>query len=375
MPRNLDPTLAAALPDGVISPAFLAKITFKSGVENVWSGVGDLVFDGDTYQGVGMLGQVGAITEGASVQADGTSVTLSGIGLSQVPVPAYPVTPPAPPFAAPSGQSWAWAFPSSASAGPFTPGLPNGSATATKESAYLTMTSSAPLGNWGWYAFWDGFELPQEIPAGATIVGFYPVITAVATGIGALAQGGSADGMTIASLGQPTFPATNLFPSGGAFASGTYYGANQPGCITSIGVRLFQTLFSSSFFQDLTISFVGAAVLYTTTPQSSASLAYEAMNDVRMGAPAKIWFGLMQNGAFLGTPYLVFSGTVDEPSVDIGVDTSSISLALENRLVNLQRPTMRRYTAADQHLAYPTDMAMNWVEEENDSAWIWGSSN
>jgi hypothetical protein len=90
------------------------------------------------------------------------------------------------------------------------------------------------------------------------------------------------------------------------------------------------------------------------------------MNDISIGAPAKIYFGLMSNGALLGAPYLVFSGTVDKPTVVTGPTSSSITLNLENRLINLQRPNQRRYTAADQHLFYPDDRAFNWVELLND---------
>ena len=49
----------------------------------------------------------------------------------------------------------------------------------------------------------------------------------------------------------------------------------------------------------------------------------------------------------------------------------TIALKLENRLVNLQRANMRRYTAADQNLYYPGDTAFNWVEILNDQALKW----
>jgi hypothetical protein len=71
--------MAAALSSGVISPAILAQLTFKSGTVWVWSGVGPLVYGGNTYQGVGTLGSIGAIVEGLTVQAAGTVISLSGI--------------------------------------------------------------------------------------------------------------------------------------------------------------------------------------------------------------------------------------------------------------------------------------------------------
>lgn len=103
-------------------------------------------------------------------------------------------------------------------------------------------------------------------------------------------------------------------------------------------------------------------------------LLSECLSDIQLGLPAKIWFALMSQGAFIGTPYLHFSGTVDKPSITIDVETSTISLALENKLTNLQRASNRRFTAADQHLTDPTDTAFNWVEILNDVALKWGMS-
>ncbi|GGA79559.1 hypothetical protein GCM10011507_33500 [Edaphobacter acidisoli] len=79
MGRDLASQLASALSDGLIVPVFLAQLTFRSATRYVWSGVGTLSYGGQNYAGVGSLASIGGISEGISVQADGTSVTLSGI--------------------------------------------------------------------------------------------------------------------------------------------------------------------------------------------------------------------------------------------------------------------------------------------------------
>lgn len=103
-------------------------------------------------------------------------------------------------------------------------------------------------------------------------------------------------------------------------------------------------------------------------------LKAECLTDIQQGAPAKLWFALADpaTGAILGTPYLFFSGAVDKPVLSIGGQTIGISLALESRMVNMQRANNRRYTSADQRLTYPTDSAFAWVEQLNDLALIWG---
>jgi hypothetical protein len=100
----------------------------------------------------------------------------------------------------------------------------------------------------------------------------------------------------------------------------------------------------------------------------------ECLTDIQPGATANIWFALVTpQCTVIGTPYLQFSGCVDVPTVTPGTDTISISLTLESRMLDLARPTCRRYTSADQRLYYPNDSAFGWVEQLNDQALIWGS--
>jgi hypothetical protein len=184
VPRNIEATMLSSLTSNLIRPGFLAMLTFHTGTRYVWTGLGNLVYAGNTYEGVGSLGTIGAIDEGTEVRASGTTVTLSGID---------------------------------------------------------------------------------------------PVLLA------------------------------------------------------------------------------------------------ECLSDIQLGAPAAIYFALFDAALnIIGTPYPLFVGTVDQPVIAIGTDTMSISLKLENKLINLQRANMRRYTAADQRRYYPADTAFNFVELGNDLALKWG---
>ncbi len=186
MPRDIDPVLLAALSAGYCEPVHLLMLTFRSATRYVWSGVGDLVWGGNTFLGVGSLGALGDVKESSEVTADGTSVSLSGI---------------------------------------------------------------------------------------------------------------------------------------------------DP---TDLG---------------------------------------ESLTDIQLGAPAARWLGAVQPGTrtLIGTPYPLFVGQVDKPSIYTGPEKISISLALESRMINHARASNRRYTAADQHAnGYPDDIAFNWVEIMNDIALVWG---
>lgn len=365
MSRNLDSTLSAGLSAGLIQPAVFVQLTLRSGVEYIWSGIGDSPsFGGKTFKGVGDLGSVGPIAEGSAVKADGTSVMLSGIGLSQLDIPDPPATPPDPPVTPDAGESVAWAFATAVSpSGSFAegPSLFNGelgnsgSWSGTKTSGELALINGNSLGPNTAALSWSGFAMPPEVPPNAVFTRAYPVFVISALGGSALSLACTGTGFSGASVG------TNAGGNVGALAGQTMSAniANSvPGGPTSYSA---------------TISFVGFAIYYKGSPLSKTSLIYEALNDVRIGGPAKIWYGLMSNGALLGTPYLIFSGTVDKPKVVVDVKSASIALALENRLVNLQRANQRRYTAADQKLAYPTDNSMNWIETLNDIALRWGN--
>lgn len=77
--RNLSTAMRTAVTARSITPAILVELTFRSGVARVWTGIGDLINQGNTFRGVGALGGIGTITEGITVEAAGTSVTLSGV--------------------------------------------------------------------------------------------------------------------------------------------------------------------------------------------------------------------------------------------------------------------------------------------------------
>ena len=65
-------------------PIVFAKLEFDSGDVRVWSGVGDIPFEGEIYSGLGDLGKISPIEEGIEQRAFGISLTLSGIPPSAI---------------------------------------------------------------------------------------------------------------------------------------------------------------------------------------------------------------------------------------------------------------------------------------------------
>jgi hypothetical protein len=79
MPRNLTSTQITNITSNVVCPVFLASIAFSNETVYAWTGVGPLVWNGNTYQGVGQFGSVSPIQESNDVTAQGIILTLSGI--------------------------------------------------------------------------------------------------------------------------------------------------------------------------------------------------------------------------------------------------------------------------------------------------------
>ena len=101
-------------------------------------------------------------------------------------------------------------------------------------------------------------------------------------------------------------------------------------------------------------------------------LMNDCLNEIQLGAPVTLWFALFSAGV-IATATPLFVGTVDKPMIPIRPDTLAITLNLENRMINLQRASNRRYTSGDQQYYYADDCGFHWVETLNDAAWVWGA--
>lgn len=79
MPRPMAGLFKAALDEEIVYPAFLFESAFRSGVVRLWTGRGDLVWNGNTYSGVGWLIGMSGVSETTAIQANGIVLTLGGL--------------------------------------------------------------------------------------------------------------------------------------------------------------------------------------------------------------------------------------------------------------------------------------------------------
>ena len=84
MPRELTAQFKAELEAGVIIPALLLRVEFSASTLRLWNGIGDLVFNSETYLGNGWFQGFGAIKEEGEIRPTGMDISLTGIPQSLI---------------------------------------------------------------------------------------------------------------------------------------------------------------------------------------------------------------------------------------------------------------------------------------------------
>lgn len=116
----------------------------------------------------------------------------------------------------------------------------------------------------------------------------------------------------------------------------------------------------------------GISVGITGIPRDAVALA---LTQEYQGRPGTVWaFQLDANGAPAGTPKIYFRGRMDQMSVQLG-ETATVTVKLENRLADLERARISRYTNEDQTQKYPTDKGFEFVTATVDKDITWPGSN
>lgn len=76
---QLSGSLYQTLTGSTVLVASGVELALDSGSVFIWSGTGDIIYQGNTYVGVGNLGSISQIEEDGDLAANGISMTLSGI--------------------------------------------------------------------------------------------------------------------------------------------------------------------------------------------------------------------------------------------------------------------------------------------------------
>ena len=104
-----------------------------------------------------------------------------------------------------------------------------------------------------------------------------------------------------------------------------------------------------------------------------SALIATALGEVQQGARGTLWLGFLdETNALIDDPAQIFSGRLDQPTIQDGGETATISVAYENHLIDLERARVRRFTDADQKAEFAGDRGFEFVEQLQNAEIIWG---
>jgi len=103
-----------------------------------------------------------------------------------------------------------------------------------------------------------------------------------------------------------------------------------------------------------------------------ASFVSLALSEELQNRKAEFWLGFFDDDyALIVDPILMFRGRMDTMDIQIG-ETATISITVESRLIDWNRPRIRRYTDADQQERFPGDLGFQFMSDASEREINWG---
>lgn len=100
-----------------------------------------------------------------------------------------------------------------------------------------------------------------------------------------------------------------------------------------------------------------------------------AMAEQYQGSSVNVFFGCLNDEhSVIESPINIFSGRMDVISLSEGAESSALTITVESRLIDLEKPRLRRYTSEDQKINFPDDKGLDFVASIQEINISWGSS-
>jgi len=149
----------------------------------------------------------------------------------------------------------------------------------------------------------------------------------------------------------------------------------------------------SSVEETAEMSVKGATLSLSGVPSEVLSLA---LSEPYQGRVCNIYFGTFTQGNLLqesGSYILlqdgsridlqdgaagfneIFSGYMDQMNIEEGPSGSTVELKVENKLIDLERARVARYSSGYQKTLYPNDLGFDFVEDLQDKKISWGRAS
>lgn len=105
---------------------------------------------------------------------------------------------------------------------------------------------------------------------------------------------------------------------------------------------------------------------------NGSTLLTKALSEEYQGKTVTVRLGAKDSsGNIISDPIVIYSGFMDVMVINEGVEESTISLAVENKLIALSKTKERRYTSNDQRADYPSDKGFDYVAQTAEKTINW----
>lgn len=126
----------------------------------------------------------------------------------------------------------------------------------------------------------------------------------------------------------------------------------------------------SAVQESRTLGATGMTITLSGIPQARID---QVLAETRQGKPFNVWLGMLDSSdAVIADPYLIFGGFTDVSFIDEGAEEATVAITGENRLIDLQRGSLRRYTSEDQALDFSSDQGFDHVANIQELKLQWG---
>ena len=103
------------------------------------------------------------------------------------------------------------------------------------------------------------------------------------------------------------------------------------------------------------------------------ALLADALGDFGLGLPVTVYFALYDSdNALIDTPFITWAGKMDQPTLDISGTGCLLSIACEDRLLDMNIAASRRYTNEDLQRDNPGDLGCSFVDSIQQMTLSWG---
>lgn len=122
----------------------------------------------------------------------------------------------------------------------------------------------------------------------------------------------------------------------------------------------------SSITETSEMSAQGAEISISGIQTAFLSLS---LQEPYQGRQCRIYFGMTATPSDYNE---IFSGFLDQMTIQENFDTATITISIENELIRLERPVVRRLTSEDQKSRYPNDKGLEFIADLQNKEIFWG---